>query len=252
VKEAWVAGGRDYYRGIAGSAAVPTSRLAADLALRQAESLEPGELRRVPFGGELLGAARVRARFAALPLEAFDRAAGVLGAMEQAGYLQLLRLAWGEGRNFCRVRKRDLMARLGVSERRLNRLLDGLVERRFLKALQRDNHGTLWRVYLPCEAFGEPVGDDVLLGRPAEAGAVPLAGPAAAPEEPAPGAAAASAQAGQLARDLVAARGGAPTPGAIAEARGEVAELLAEGASLRQVTAAVAALARRRVVKGAA
>jgi hypothetical protein len=247
VKEAWVAGGRDYYRSIAGSAAVPTSRLAADRALRRAESLEPGELRRVPFGGELLGAARIRARFAALPLEAFDRAAGVLGAMEQAGYLQLLRLAWGEGRNFCRVRKRDLMARLGVSERRLNRLLGGLVERRFLKALQRDNHGTLWRVYLPCEAFGEPVGDDVLLGRPAEAAAVPLPAAAAPPR-----AAAASAQAGQLARDLVAARGDAPTPGAIAEAQGEVAELLAEGASLRQVTAAVAALARRRVVKGAA
>lgn len=238
----------DYYRGIVGSAAIPTSPLAADLAVRRAESLEPGELRRVPFGGELLGAVRVRARFAPLPLEAFDRAAGALGAVEQAGYLQMLRLAWGEGRNFCRVRKRDLMARLGLSERRLNRLLGALVERRFLKALQRDNHGTLWRVYLPCEAFGEPVGDDVLLGRPVEVAAEvrPTAAPAPA----------ASPSAGEvalgLARDLVAARGETPTPAAVAAARSEVAELMAEGASPRQVAAAIAALTRRRAVRGAA
>ncbi len=246
-----MAGGRDYYRGIDGSAAIPTSPLAADSAVRRAESLEPGELRRVPFAGELLGAVRVWARFAPLPLEAFDRAAGVLGAVEQAGYLQMLRLAWGEGRNFCRVRKRDLMARLGLSERRLNRLLGALVRRRFLKALQRDNHGTLWRVYLPREAFGEPVGDDVLLGRPVEVGSAvrPAAAPAPAAESPA------GAPAGEIARDLardVVVRGEARMPTAVAAARGEVAELMAEGASPRHVAAAIAALTRRRAVRGAA
>ncbi len=251
-----MAGGRGYYRGIGGSAALPTSPLAADGALRRAEALAPGELRRVPFAGELLGAARVRARFAPLPIEAFDRAAGVLGALEQAAYLQLLRLAWGEGRNFCRAGKRDLEARLGLSQRRLNRVLGALVEKRFLKALHRDNRGTLWRVYLPREAFGEPVGDDVLLGRPAEAAPASVPAPAATATSTAaagPGTEA-GARAGvrELARDLLAARGAAPTPEALASAAAEVKALLAEGASPRQVAAAVAALARRRAVKGAA
>ncbi len=243
-----MAGGRGYYRGIGGSASLPTSPLEADGALRRAEALAPGELRRVPFAGELLGAARVRARFAPLPLEAFDRAAGVLGAVEQAAYLQLLRLAWGEGRNFCRAGKRELGVRLGLSERRLNRVLGALVERRFLRALHRDNRGTLWRVYLPREAFGEPVGDDVLLGRPAETAPAHVPTPAAAP-----GAAPiAGASVRDLARDLLATRGAAPTPTALADAAAEVAGLLAEGASPRQVAAAVAALARRRTAKGAA
>jgi hypothetical protein len=262
VKEARVAGGRGYYRGIGGCAALPTSPLSADAALGRAESLGPGELRRVPFAGELLGAARVRARFAPLPLEAFDRAAGVLGAVEQAAYLQLLRLAFGEGRNFCRAGKRDLMARLGLSERRLNRVLGALVEKRFLRALHRDNRGTLWRVYLPREAFGEPVGDDVLLGRPAAVAAASAPAPETASGGAAePRAAADAAAAGgpgdrrdlrNLARGLVAARGAAPTPEALEGAAAELRELLSEGASPRQVAAAVAALGRRRVVKGAA
>ncbi|HYQ80852.1 MAG TPA: hypothetical protein VEP68_05085, partial [Anaeromyxobacteraceae bacterium] len=165
-------------------------------------------------------------------------------------YLQLLRLAFGEGRNFCRAGKRDLMARLGLSERRLNRVLGALVEKRFLRPLHRDNRGTLWRVFLPREAFGEPVGDDVLLGRPAEAAAAPemRAASATAPgsaADPRPGVR-------QLAGDLLAARGGAPTPEALEAAAVEVRELLSEGASPRQVAAAVAALGRRRNVKGAA
>ena len=250
-----MAGGRGYYRGIGGCAALPTSPLSAGGPLGRAESLAPGELRRVPFAGELLGAARVRARFAAMPLEAFDRVAGVLGPVEQAAYLQLLRLAFGEGRNFCRAGKRDLMARLGLSERRLNRVLGALVEKRFLRALHRDNRGTLWRVYLPREAFGEPVGDDVLLGRPAGsadpasgAAAAPRAAPAAAP---APGSGTRHGVR-ELAGALLAARDAAPTPEALEDAAAEVRELLAEGASLRQVAAAVAALSRRRTVKGAA
>ncbi|HEU4382785.1 MAG TPA: hypothetical protein VFR85_04700 [Anaeromyxobacteraceae bacterium] len=250
-----MAGGRGYYRGIGGCAALPTSPLPAGGALGRAESLAPGELRRVPFAGELLGAARVRARFAAMPLEAFDRVAGVLAALEQAAYLQLLRLAFGEGRNFCRAGKRDLEARLGLSERRLNRVLGALVEKRFLRALHRDNRGTLWRVYLPREAFGEPVGDDVLLGRaagaadPAPAAAKPS--PAAAENCPAP---ALDDPRGvrELARSLLAARGAVPTAEALESAVAEVRELLADGASPRQVAAAVAALGRRRTVKGAA
>jgi hypothetical protein len=246
-----VAGGRQYYRGIRGSAALVTARLASEGAVARAEGLAPGEMRRVAVGDELIGAARVRARFAALPLEAFDRSGRVLSAVEQAAYLQLLRLAFGEGRNFCRAGKRDLMARLSLSERRLNRVLGALVEKRFARPLHRDNRGTLWRVYLPREAFGEAVGDDVLLGRPAPAEVVP--------PRPAPVTALArrrgGAAAAGLARALALARGAAPTPEALAAAAGEVGELLDEGHSVRQVEACIRALARRReaeALKGAA
>ena len=184
-----------YYRGVRGSAALATVPLAH--AAPAAEALEPGEMRRLPFAGELLGAVRVRSAFAALPLDAFDRACAALEAEEQAAYLQLLRLSLGEGRNFCRVAKRDLMARLRLSERRLLRVLDAVVAKGFARPLHRDNRGTLWRVSLPCEAFGEPPGDDVIVGRagqlrvvdpPSAVSAAPPHGPfslsAAAPQGP--------------------------------------------------------------------
>src|SRR5512134_4116613 len=114
-----------YYRGIRGSAALATRRVEPSAV--PAEALGPGEMRRVPFAGELLGAVRVRAGYAALPLDAFDRASAALEAEEQAAYLHLLRLSIGEGRNWCRAAKRDLAARLRLSERRLLRVLDALV-----------------------------------------------------------------------------------------------------------------------------
>jgi hypothetical protein len=172
-----VAGARSYYRGVKGSRALSTASLDAPSPVARAEALEPGEMLRVPVDGDLLGAARVRARFAPIPLDAFDRASACLAAEEQAAYLHLLRLSYGEGRNFVRAGKRDLMARLGLSERRLLRVLAALVEKRFARPVHRDNRGTLWRVHLPCEAAGETPGDDVLLGRAAPPGAAPGRGP---------------------------------------------------------------------------
>jgi hypothetical protein len=242
-----------YYRGIRGSGALATRALAADAPA--AEALAPGEMRRVPYGGELLGAVRVRASYAALPLDAFDRACAALEAEEQAAYLQLLRLSVGEGRNFCRVAKRDLLARLRLSERRLLRVLDALVAKRFLRPLHRDNRGTLYRVYLPAEAFGEPLGEGVLVGR---AAALKLVrGPAstspptstASATPPAPATAARSgprAVPGEaaLARALAAARGRTDAEGLAAAAR-DVAELVAEGQRPDRIAAAVEAVKRR-------
>jgi hypothetical protein len=236
-----VASGRRYYRGITGSAALFTAPLEAEGGAAQAERLAPGEMRRVPLAGELIGAARVRAGCAALPLEAFDRTGGLLAAEEQAAYLQLLRLAYGEGRNFCRAGKRDLMARLGLSERRLNRVLGALVDKRFLRPLHRDNRGTLWRVYLPREAFGEPVGDDVLLGKAA-------AEAEATPPRPSLAPAVASLSATGLrsmARELALARGATATPEVLAGAAAEIRQLLDDGHSRRQVDAGIRAVARR-------
>lgn len=235
------------WRGIHGSAALQTARFSAAPAVARAEALQPGEMRRVEVEGELLGAARVRGRLAALPLDAFDRAGRLLEPEEQGAYFQLLRLSWAEGRNFCRVAQRDLVARTGASERRLHRILDGLVRKRLLRLLHRDNRGTLYRVYLPREAAKEPLGDDVLLGR--SAANDPPPGPAlplrrAAPAPVAVGRAPERTVTAALGAALARARGVAG-PDAETAALSEVEELLADGATPRQVEAAIEAVARR-------
>jgi hypothetical protein len=213
----------------------------------RAEALAPGEMLRFPVGSDLLGAARVRSRFAPIPLDAFDRAAPLLAAEEQAAYLHLLRLSYGEGRNFCRAPKRELMARLGLSERRLLHVLASLVEKRFARPVHRDNRGTLWRVNLPGEALGEPPGDDVLLGR---------AAPAAPPARPRPGApllgtapAAAAPRGpvslGALAERLCRARGLEPAGEERERAAAEVGDMLSEGHGPARIEACIRALARR-------
>jgi len=251
--------GQAVHRGIRGSATLATQPVSPSAV--PAEALEPGEMRRLPFAGELLGAARVRSSFVAVPLDAFDEAAPALAPEEQAAYLQLIRLSYGEGRNWCRVPKRALEERLHASERRLLRMLDGLVAKGLARPLHRDNRGTLWRVYLPREAAGEAVGEEVLLGRPQRGAVAP--NPAAAarragPErvkvpEPEAGLATAPARppspdrpraADPLARSLAEARGEADAAG-IARAAQEIAELRAEGQSADRIAAAIDAVRAR-------
>ncbi len=264
-----MAKGETYYRGVRGSAALGTARLAAGEVA--AEALAPGELRRVPFRGELLGAVRVRSSFAAVPLVAFDRAGERLEAEAQAAWLQLLRLSWSEGRNWARVGKKELMARLRLSERRLLRVLDALVQGHFVTPVHRDNRGTLWLVAWPGEPFGEPPGDEVLLGRasqaaagstppdghpiPALAGAARVAPGTARPARGGKRAAAAEpprrgARELTLARALMKAR---RLEGAAAEAAAlrEVQELADEGQGYERIAAAIAAVERRTVGGGA-
>jgi hypothetical protein len=246
-----VAKGEAYYRGVRGSAALPTASLAA--AEVAAEALAPGELRRLPFHGRMLGAARVRSAFAPIPLVAFDRAGERLEAEAQAAWFQLIRLSWAEGRNWARVGKRELMARLRLSERRLLRVLDGLVAGGFVAPLHRDNRGTLWAVAWPGEPFGQPAGDEVLLGRasPAAAAAAPPDGHALAPLAPPASRARAPAKGSrrgvrelELARALMKARG-LRGQAAEAAALGEVQELADEGQGYERIAAAIAAVARR-------
>jgi hypothetical protein len=174
----------------------------------------------------------------------------VLAAEEQGTYFQLLRLSYGEGKNFFRAGKRELLERLGLSERRLHRVLDALVAKRFLRPLHRDNRGTLWRVYLPAEAFGEPVGDDVLLGRsgspcpvePPAAELIPFRerSPAATPPRPGGGTRTLARAASELARAC-----GLP----LAAAERQLTELAEEGATPRQIEACVRAAARRAAIE---
>jgi hypothetical protein len=265
-----------YYRGVRGSAAIATRALRAPAPA--AEALEPGEMRRVAFAGELLGAVRVRSSFAAIPLDAFDRACADLEIEEQAAYLHLLRLSAAEGRNWCRLGKKDLMDRLRLSERRLLRVLAALVEKRYLRPLDRDNRGTLWRVFLPREAAGEPVGDDVLLGRAAELRVVrepAQAAESATPVRPASELAAPSPclspgggeeqskrsiigarrprpveTEASLARALAAARG-RTDPEGIGAALREVRELLSEGQPPERIAACIETVRRRARRAGA-
>ena len=241
-----MARGEAYYRGVRGSAALSTARLAA--AEVAAEALAPGELRRLPFQGQLLGAVRVRSGFAPIPLVAFDRAGERLEAEAQAAWFQLIRLSWGEGRNWVRIGKKELMARLRISERRLLRLLDALVAGRFLSPLHRDNRGTLWVLAWPGEPFGQPPGDEVLLGRAGSPPSAPPDGHALVPVAPAARAPArGSRRRGrelELAAALVKARG---LRGEAAEAAAlrEVQELADEGQGYERIAAAIAAVARR-------
>jgi hypothetical protein len=226
------------HHGIRGSAALATEAVSAGAV--PAEALEPGEMRRLPFAGELLGAARVRSGFVAIPADAFDEAAPRLPPEEQAAYLALIRLSYGEGRNWCRASKRELEARLRLSERRLLRVLDGLVASGLARPLHRDNRGTLWRVYLPREAAGEPVGEEVLLGR------APAAPPAALPRAVrAPTPVAPTVARGPLVQSLAEARGELDAAG-LARAEREIAELLAEGQPPRRIQAGIEALRRRK------
>ena len=252
-----MAKGEAYYRGVRGSAALPTARLASGEVA--AEALAPGELRRLPFQGQLLGAARIRSGFAPIPLVAFDRAGERLEAEAQAGWLHLIRLSWSEGRNWARVGKKELVARLRLSERRLLRVLDALVTGGFATPLHRDNRGTLWKVAWPGEPFGEPPGDEVLLGRASEAparaappdGHALAAAPVTAPRpRPAGQRARRGSREHELARDLTRARG---LRGEAAEAAAlrEVQELADEGQGYERIAAAIAAVARRTVGGGA-
>ena len=136
-------------------------------ALGAAEALLPGDLRRFEYQGDLLGAVAVTGGFAPVPLEAFDSLAPKLEAEVQAAYFHFLRLSLGCGRNFCHVPRRELQARLGLSERRLNRVLDALEQAGAVRAHHRDNRGTLYRVFLPSEIEGRTPGG-VLLGARSE------------------------------------------------------------------------------------
>ena len=161
---------------------------------------------------------------------------------EQAAYLHLIRLSFGEGRNWCRVAKRELQERLRLSERPLLRVLDGLVARGLARPLHRDNRGTLWRVCLPREAAGAAGrgrGADGP-GRRAEAGARGRArGRLPAPASPR-GRSPRGRWSGRWPR-----RAASWTPPGWSGPRREIAELLAEGQTPRRIAAGIEAVRRR-------
>jgi len=164
-----------------------TSSGAGDEALRAVEAERAGEglAPRLAYQGEWLGGSRFRGGIA-IPAAVFDRLAPEQTPLEQAAYFHLFRLSFGEGLNWCRVGKRELMRRLRVSERRLNVALEGLVGKGHVKPLHRSTRGTLYRVYLPSEVLGTVAEPGLELGEKKDARAGSPAPPSAAARTPAP------------------------------------------------------------------
>jgi len=147
-------GQKHYYRAVPGSRELVTSSAESDRSLLAIEGdYEGGGLAPlIEYNGDWLGGVELGAG-AVVPHSVFDTLAPEQTPLEQAVYLHLFRLSYGEGRNFIRVGKRELTRRARVSDRRLNVALDGLVEKGHVKPLHRSVAGTLYRVYLPSEVL---------------------------------------------------------------------------------------------------
>ncbi|HUT52895.1 MAG TPA: hypothetical protein VM658_05850 [bacterium] len=157
-----------YYKAVPGSRELVTSSSAGDELLHEIEVASGEGLAPLrEYCGEWLGGARFGSGIC-VPAAVFDALAPRETPVEQAVYLHLFRLSYGEGRNWCRAGKRDLMQRARLSDRRLNVALDGLVRKGHVKPLHRNTKGTLYRVYLPSEVLSGRSEDGLELGQKIE------------------------------------------------------------------------------------
>lgn len=153
------------YTRVPGSEQLRTRPIGAGPAA-ELEALDPAAATGRVVAGEWLARCVVRDRYVPVLLDVFDRLALDQEAHEQAVYGHLWRLALADERNWCRVALKELQQRTRLSERRLNKALAGLVEKGHVRLVERDRRGTLYRVVLPHEVFGEPDGDVVHMPRP--------------------------------------------------------------------------------------
>ncbi|MFH1811498.1 MAG: hypothetical protein ABIJ09_22345 [Pseudomonadota bacterium] len=154
-----------YFHPVPGSAALRTVALGRDPSVVRVEALQPGKFERHLVQGEPLGRVVVRDAFVAVLVSIFDELAAQQSIIEQVLYLQLYRHSFGEDRNYCRLARRELCQRTGLSSRRFNCALAGLVRKGHVRLLQRDRKGTLYRVLLPSEIASGHTGDEVMLGK---------------------------------------------------------------------------------------
>ena len=158
---------KGYYRSVPGSRDLLTRKeMPEDLILKIENEVmnatPPGpvsEYQDSTLGGVLLKGAMV-----SVPEEIFESLFKKLEPIEQSVYLQLFRLAYGMGRNFLRVGKRELSEKTNLSLLRLNSALEGLVKKGMIKPIHRSVRGTLWRVSHPQE-LGEVVNYQVQEGK---------------------------------------------------------------------------------------
>ena len=173
-----------YYRPVPGSRELTTSKSGDDAVLNELEKehqqKSPAPLfqyKDIWLGGVIFEEG------VTVPASVFDLLGPTLAPVEQTVYFHMFRLSYGEGKNFCRVGKRELGQRTGLSDRRLNTALDGLVTKGEIGPLHRNTKGTLYRVYLPAEILEnkeEPrikTGEKIKLDTPDEACAPKLEKP---------------------------------------------------------------------------
>jgi hypothetical protein len=149
-----MAGKKGYYRPVPGSKELRTRKEDQDDIFLKIESeveksAPPGPL--FEYGEETLGGILIQTQAAAMPLEIFDQVLRKMEPIEQAVYVQLFRLSFLTAKNFCRVGKKELAERTGMSLVRLNASLEGLVKKGFARPVHRSVRGTLWRVFHPAE-----------------------------------------------------------------------------------------------------
>jgi len=178
---------KGYYRPIPGSRELRTRKEEQDDLFLKIESevqaaAPPGPM--FEFGEERLGGVLIKGPSLAIPLEILDQSLRKMAPIEQAVYLQLFRLSFGTGKNFCRVGKKELAERTGLSLVRLNASLGGLVRKGFARPVHRSVRGTLWRVFHPAET-GAKAGYQVEEGKQVKIKMKEArAKPAALPERP--------------------------------------------------------------------
>ena len=154
-----------YAKPVPGSAVLKTRAQLADPELRAVEELPDGQLERHEIGDEALGRVVIRESFVPVLAQVLDELVTQQTPIEQSLYLQLYRRSYGRDCNFCRVARAELCSHIGLSQRRFNRALGGLVAKGHVRLLQRDRRGTLYRVLLPDEIAGRRPGSRVLLGK---------------------------------------------------------------------------------------
>lgn len=154
-----------YYRAVPGSRELMTASGEGDLVLNRIEDGhgDEGAAPQRNYKGEWLGGASLE-QGVMVPVSVFDSLAPEQTPLEQAVYMHLFRISYGNGKNWCRAGKRELMNRARISDRRLNAALDGLVRKGHLKPLNRNTKGTLYRVYLPSEVLDTSLEPGVVLG----------------------------------------------------------------------------------------
>ena len=175
-----------YYRAVPGSRELKTSstsqdQLIAEIEKRTAKAKPPAPV--FEYKGEKLGGVVIEEGALAIPSEIFDQVAKNLSPLEQVCYFQFFRLSYGEKKNFCRVSKKELCQRTGLSVRRLNTALEGLVRKKLIKPLHRSVEGTLWRVFHPAEILEDKVSYKFKLGKEEKIKIKPKK-PAPPPEKP--------------------------------------------------------------------
>jgi len=131
------------FKPVPGSRELTTASFGAAADLERLEKARPGETVEIKYNGVTLRNGRVFSSISDL----YDTLMPGLDASEQAVFGHIYRLSVGEGRNWLRIGKKELMRRTRLSQRKLLKTLSSLTERNLIRPLQRNTNGTLYEVY---------------------------------------------------------------------------------------------------------